>query len=352
METYIKLVLLLLTVLSCVRCAEITVTGDEGGIAAITCPSQEGYESYPKYLVKGVYKDGVDVIRSDGRAEWTHKGRVSLLDKKGRNNFTVLIHNLTLEDAGRYGCGVNKWGFDYFTIVHLHVVPKKPTPVLPKVTAGVTTVTPTNLSVPKKPTPVLSKVTAGVTTVPPTSPSVPKKPTTVLHKVTAGVITVPPTSPSGQFVYLSLGLTAALVLSSVLILIFILVKKNRVVRSSSAHLSSARATFRHSGEETADYENDAHDPKSIQMSSTYQSLNPNTIQPDAVYQSLNRNTTQPDVVYQSLNPNTIQPDAVYQSLNPNITQPDAVYQSLSPNTTQPGPVYQSLSPNTIVHHRA
>ncbi|KAG5278085.1 hypothetical protein AALO_G00095020 [Alosa alosa] len=142
MKTSIKITLLSLTVLNCVSC-KITVRGYEDRDAVINCPSQKGYELYPKYLLKGVYKDSVEMIRSHGRAEWTHRGRVCLQDKKDTNIFIVTIHNLTLEDAGTYGCGVDRWGEDFYTTVNLIVVSKlnKPTAAIPQVTAEVTTVT-------------------------------------------------------------------------------------------------------------------------------------------------------------------------------------------------------------------
>ncbi|XP_076118389.1 CMRF35-like molecule 7 [Alosa pseudoharengus] len=124
MKTSIKITLLTLTVLSCVSCKEITVRGHEGGNGIINCTYQKGYESYIKYLWKGEFKDGVDVIRSNGWAEWTYRGRVSLQDKKNekdRGIFTVTIRNLTLEDAGTYGCGVDRWLEDLYTIVKLIV---------------------------------------------------------------------------------------------------------------------------------------------------------------------------------------------------------------------------------------
>ena len=75
----------------------------------------------PKYLQRGKFKDSVELIRSTGGSEWTHRGRVSLQDKKDRNIFTVTIHDLTLEDAGTYGCGVDNWGADFYTQVNLNI---------------------------------------------------------------------------------------------------------------------------------------------------------------------------------------------------------------------------------------
>ncbi|KAI4889955.1 hypothetical protein NFI96_024298 [Prochilodus magdalenae] len=64
-----------------------------------------------------------------------------------------------------------------------------------------------------------------------------------------------------------------------------------------------------------------------------------TNQSDSVYQSLDPKTNQSDSVYQSLDPKTNQSDSVYQSLDPKTNQSDSVYQSLDVNTNQP--VYQS-----------
>ncbi|XP_048105158.1 CMRF35-like molecule 1 isoform X2 [Alosa alosa] len=145
MKTSSKFTLLSLTVLSCVSCKEITVRGHEVGNAVINCPYQKGYESYPKYLTKGEFKDRVEIIRSHDQRKWTDRGRVSLQDNKD-NKFTVTIHNLTLEDAGIYWCGVDTWGRDTYTSVKLTVVRQanKPTAAIPTVTAEVTTVTLSN----------------------------------------------------------------------------------------------------------------------------------------------------------------------------------------------------------------
>ncbi|KAL2086246.1 hypothetical protein ACEWY4_017305 [Coilia grayii] len=116
------LILFCLTVLSCVRCAEVTVTGYEGGTAVIDCPFQEDHKSKPKYLKKGLDSNSTKLIQSNGHDEWTHRGRVSLQDRKNRSIFTVTIHNLTPEDAGIYVCGVEGWFNDFTTLVNVTVV--------------------------------------------------------------------------------------------------------------------------------------------------------------------------------------------------------------------------------------
>ncbi|KAL2086251.1 hypothetical protein ACEWY4_017310 [Coilia grayii] len=61
------------------------------------------------------------MIRSNGHDEWTHRGRMSLQDRKNRHIFTVTIRHLTLEDAGIYRCRVDNWGYDFLSRVHLIV---------------------------------------------------------------------------------------------------------------------------------------------------------------------------------------------------------------------------------------
>ncbi|XP_076118378.1 uncharacterized protein LOC143099194 isoform X2 [Alosa pseudoharengus] len=307
----------------------VAVRGYEGGDAVINCPFHERYESIPKYLLKGDYIDGAEVIRSDGSSNWIHRGRISIQDMKDRKIFTVTIRNLIAEDTGTYWCGVAGKDYDlYDRTVSLEVVIQGTTPtlVIPEYTTGGSTAT---------------------------------------NKNTSGVL-----------LFISASVAAVSILMIILVTgVLYMQRRQRRERPTEAprHLASGRAEGGHSRKnvsQTADFEDpnttqpDADyqslnhnpsqpdavyqslNPNTIQPDAVYQSLNPNTTQPDAVYQSLNYNPTQPDAVYQSLNPNTIQPDAVYQSLNPNTTQPDAVYQSLNPNTTQPDAVYQSLNPNT------
>lgn len=95
---------------------------NESSPAAIVCPYAAGYEKYPKYFCKGIYKDCETLIESDGQNSWTLKGRLSLHDNTEINKFVVTFSNLTLGDAGQYGCGVKVTGQDPFTVVHLTVM--------------------------------------------------------------------------------------------------------------------------------------------------------------------------------------------------------------------------------------
>ncbi|XP_041959435.1 CMRF35-like molecule 5 [Alosa sapidissima] len=318
MKTSIKFTLLSLTVLSCVRCEEITVRGHEGGNAVVNCPYQKGYEPFPKYLRKGESKDGVDVILSRPRKKWTHKERVSLQDKKDIHIFTVTIRKLTPEDAGIYWCGVNRWGGVLHTRVNLTVDRKanKPTPAaIPTVIAEVTTVTLPNtpVSTINTTTRTLSNITESERTTHLQSDK--KSPTSSGH--------------------LAVGLVVVSVVIIALLVVTFRLMKRRAEKKRADRPSRPLSSARQSRERNSVKENYPQNSNTTQPDTVYQTLNPNTTQPDTVYQTLNPNTTQPDTVYHSLNPNTTQPDTVYHSLNPNTTQPDAVYQSLKPNTTQP-----------------
>ncbi|CDQ68861.1 unnamed protein product [Oncorhynchus mykiss] len=56
-----------------------------------------------------------------GRGNSSSNGRYSLKDNREESVFIVTITNLTLNDAGRYWCGVDKWGKDNYIKVNLEV---------------------------------------------------------------------------------------------------------------------------------------------------------------------------------------------------------------------------------------
>ncbi|KAL6482082.1 hypothetical protein MHYP_G00101620 [Metynnis hypsauchen] len=107
---------------------ETTETETEGNVAVITCPYGQGYESYTKYFCKGTYKDCVTLIKTNGKDSWTHKDRISMNDDTEQKKLIVTISDLRMEDAGQYGCGIERIGYDPFTQVYLKVnkAPKPP----------------------------------------------------------------------------------------------------------------------------------------------------------------------------------------------------------------------------------
>ncbi|XP_038838925.1 CMRF35-like molecule 1, partial [Salvelinus namaycush] len=135
MKSLMSVNISLLCAVVCVLSGVITNRATEGGNAHIQCPYDRGYETYQKYLSKGIYRDSVVVIQTQKQRHpaWTHQGRYSLYDDTERRVFTVTITNLIQEDSDTYWCGVNTWGHDEPTEVRLTVdrapVPPKPDPV-------------------------------------------------------------------------------------------------------------------------------------------------------------------------------------------------------------------------------
>ncbi|XDV16469.1 hypothetical protein PO909_016168, partial [Leuciscus waleckii] len=82
----------LLTVSSSLS-VDITVSGTEGERVIITCPYPEGYENSYKYFYRGVYRDRVLILESDGGESSVIKGRFSLKDNNQTRSFTVTISN-------------------------------------------------------------------------------------------------------------------------------------------------------------------------------------------------------------------------------------------------------------------
>ncbi|XP_072513671.1 CMRF35-like molecule 7 [Salminus brasiliensis] len=93
-----------------------------GGNASICCPYHRGSESYPKYFSKGRPGERFEIVRANRLRTWSTDDRFSLKDDQEKKEFTVTIRNLSVEDAGLYWCGVDRWGPDNPTEVNLDVV--------------------------------------------------------------------------------------------------------------------------------------------------------------------------------------------------------------------------------------
>ncbi|XP_063047213.1 CMRF35-like molecule 6 [Engraulis encrasicolus] len=103
----------------------IRVSGRVGGSAEIRCPYDAGYETYSKYLCRGdcSYRNKYKPVETEERKTGAVRGRFSLHDNTTSRIFSVTITGLTVEDAGKYWCGV-KTGFgskDVYTEVELTV---------------------------------------------------------------------------------------------------------------------------------------------------------------------------------------------------------------------------------------
>ncbi|XP_026768023.3 uncharacterized protein LOC113525652 isoform X2 [Pangasianodon hypophthalmus] len=115
-------ILLAVSVLGVMLNDDVYETGSEGNAAVILCPYTARYKTYPKYFCKGIYKDCKTLIKTDGQKAWMFEGVLSLYDNTEKKMFVVTMNNLSIRDAGPYGCGVEITGQDPFTVVHLNVM--------------------------------------------------------------------------------------------------------------------------------------------------------------------------------------------------------------------------------------
>ncbi|XP_076118384.1 uncharacterized protein LOC143099197 [Alosa pseudoharengus] len=234
-----------LTMLSCVRC-DITVTGYEGGNAVINCPSQN--LSHPKYLLK----DGVKIIQSNRRAEWTRRLSLQVKDKE---TFTVIIQNLTQEDAGIYFCGVDRWGWDFYIKVYLKV----------EVNTGGSTTTANGMP-----------VSARVATQP--SENTSRKPElTSESDFTTHIQTDPTSVSSAGLVYIGAGL-AVVVFVLVLSLFMLYIQKTRSRKASAPPVGQkANPSSRNTHQVQCDYADVTISPGNHTSSHTLPGTDPSAI---------------------------------------------------------------------------
>ncbi|XP_067258912.1 CMRF35-like molecule 1 [Chanodichthys erythropterus] len=124
MKFLLTVCVFLLTVISSLS-VDITVRGMEGEPVIIKCPYAKGYEDSYKYFYKGVHRESVMILQSDGGKS---KDRFSLQDDRQTRSFTVTISDLKMEDAGIYGCRAG-WG-EYKEIqLIVNRAPERSTPV-------------------------------------------------------------------------------------------------------------------------------------------------------------------------------------------------------------------------------
>ncbi|XP_067442028.1 CMRF35-like molecule 3 [Thunnus thynnus] len=133
-----KMLLLSIWLLSVTRCyhQEILVySGQEGGLIHIDCPYDSGYESYPKYFLKGTYGQRETVIETTDKMckQRTEKRKYDLCDDTEKRILHVTIYNLDLRDTGTYWCEIDAYMYDPMIEVDLKVhkanAPVKPQPV-------------------------------------------------------------------------------------------------------------------------------------------------------------------------------------------------------------------------------
>ncbi|XP_039469207.1 polymeric immunoglobulin receptor-like [Oreochromis aureus] len=107
--------------LRCVTTAEevIHVTGYVGSAVKVSCSYDQGYESYEKYLCQNDCHSDNDVLITTSNPV---KSKYRIHDDKTARIFTTSISDLRSADAGKYWCGVSRFGRDIYTEVELKLV--------------------------------------------------------------------------------------------------------------------------------------------------------------------------------------------------------------------------------------
>nr|XP_023659824.1 CMRF35-like molecule 5 isoform X4 [Paramormyrops kingsleyae] len=100
------------------------VRGYVGGKVDIDCPYSADYLHYAKYWCRHPCNDVL--VKSEKSDTYISKGGLSLYDNPNGLSFSVTINRLTLEDAGVYYCGIDKWWKDIYTEVHVKVSEASP----------------------------------------------------------------------------------------------------------------------------------------------------------------------------------------------------------------------------------
>ncbi|XP_069046374.1 CMRF35-like molecule 5 isoform X5 [Lepisosteus oculatus] len=117
--------------LGCVTSAERRVNGSEGESVEIQCNYPDGYRYKEKYWCRHPCGNK-DVLIKTGKTDTVVTvGRFSLYDNVSIRTFTVTMSRLTLQDTGVYYCGLEQWGTDGLSKIHLRV---RKAPTVPTVT--------------------------------------------------------------------------------------------------------------------------------------------------------------------------------------------------------------------------
>ncbi|KAM6163565.1 CMRF35-like molecule 9 [Rhynchocyon petersi] len=105
------------------------ISGFEGDTVTVRCFYGEELKEYQKYWCRSV---GIfiprcsNTIYAEEAGRKVASGRVSVQDSPQEQTFTVTLRELTLEDKGKYWCGVKRLGFDHTFMVSLIVLPASP----------------------------------------------------------------------------------------------------------------------------------------------------------------------------------------------------------------------------------
>ncbi|KAI4897670.1 hypothetical protein NFI96_027616, partial [Prochilodus magdalenae] len=117
-------------------------TETEGGSVEIYCTYADGYQNVAKYFCRDPCSSSDVLIKSEKAVDF--KSNYALLNNVSALSFTVTISNLSVNDAGIYYCGVERWGYDKYTRVEICV--RKDTSVTTAPLSTLQTVISTHLS--------------------------------------------------------------------------------------------------------------------------------------------------------------------------------------------------------------
>ncbi|XP_064225212.1 CMRF35-like molecule 9 isoform X1 [Aotus nancymaae] len=119
------------------------ISGFEGDTVSLKCTYKEKLRDHRKYWCREV---GLFISRCAGtiytgeEGQETTEGRVSIRDNRQELSFTVTLRDLTLKDAGKYWCGVEKLGLDDTSLITLVIFagpccPPSPSPTFQRMAA-------------------------------------------------------------------------------------------------------------------------------------------------------------------------------------------------------------------------
>lgn len=107
-----------------------SVSGYAGGSLHVQCRYTPSYKGYIKYWCRGPHDTTCKtIVETDGSEKEKKSGRVSIRDYAENSTITVIMENLSEDDAGSYWCKIqtsfiwDSWSRDPSVRVKVHVFP-------------------------------------------------------------------------------------------------------------------------------------------------------------------------------------------------------------------------------------